>query len=95
MKQRLRIRDPYLTILNVFQANTLKHIRDPNFHIIQNPRLSKEIAESNKLAADLVELNPTSEYAPGLEDTLILTMKGIAAGMQKTGQDKTGDIWST
>ncbi|WP_368862025.1 phosphoenolpyruvate carboxylase, partial [Salmonella enterica] len=26
-----------------------------------------------------------SEYAPGLEDTLIITMKGIAAGMQNTG----------
>lgn len=41
--------------------------------------------ESNKPAAELVKLNPKSEYAPGLEDTLILTMKGIAAGMQNTG----------
>lgn len=41
--------------------------------------------DSSKLAAELVKLNPTSEYAPGLEDTLILTMKGIAAGMQNTG----------
>lgn len=41
--------------------------------------------EPNKPAAELVKLNPTSEYAPGLEDTLILTMKGIAAGMQNTG----------
>lgn len=50
------------------------------------PHLSKEYAEStSKSAAELVKLNPTSEYAPGLEDTLILTMKGIAAGMQNTG----------
>jgi phosphoenolpyruvate carboxylase len=41
--------------------------------------------ESSKPAAELVKLNPKSEYAPGLEDTLILTMKGIAAGMQNTG----------
>ncbi|MBA0675990.1 hypothetical protein Goari_017500 [Gossypium aridum] len=40
--------------------------------------------ESSKPADELVKLNPTSEYAPGLEDTLILTMKGIAAGMQNT-----------
>lgn len=40
---------------------------------------------TKKPAAELVKLNPTSEYAPGLEDTLILTMKGIAAGMQNTG----------
>ncbi|KAK8983476.1 hypothetical protein V6N11_073886 [Hibiscus sabdariffa] len=38
-----------------------------------------------KPADELVKLNPTSEYAPGLEGTLILTMKGIAAGMQNTG----------
>jgi phosphoenolpyruvate carboxylase len=33
----------------------------------------------------LVTLNTTTAYPPGLEDTLILTMKGIAAGMQNTG----------
>jgi len=41
--------------------------------------------DSGKPATELVKLNTTSEYAPGLEDTLILTMKGIAAGMQNTG----------
>jgi phosphoenolpyruvate carboxylase len=34
----------------------------------------------------LAKVSTTSEFAPGgLEDTLILTMKGIAAGMQNTG----------
>ncbi|CAF2078807.1 BnaC01g36470D [Brassica napus] len=41
--------------------------------------------QSSKSAQELVTLNPKSEYAPGLEDTLILTMKGIAAGLQNTG----------
>lgn len=77
LKQRLRLRDPYITTLNVFQAYTLKQIRDPNFKVKTQPPLNKE--------QDLVKLNPTSEYAPGLEDTLIITMKGIAAGMQNTG----------
>ncbi|KAL2935881.1 Phosphoenolpyruvate carboxylase 1 [Bienertia sinuspersici] len=85
LKQRLRLRDPYITTLNVCQAYTLKRIRDPDFHVTVRPHLSKEIIESNNLAAELVKLNPTSEYPPGLEDTLILTMKGIAAGMQNTG----------
>nr|UTS53995.1 phosphoenolpyruvate carboxylase 1 [Haloxylon ammodendron] len=85
LKQRLRLRDPYITTLNVFQAYTLKRIRDPDFHVTAGPHLSKDIMESNKSAAELVKLNPTSEYPPGLEDTLILTMKGIAAGMQNTG----------
>ncbi|TVU07791.1 hypothetical protein EJB05_41160, partial [Eragrostis curvula] len=78
LKQRLRLRDPYITTLNVFQAYTLKQIRDPNFKVKTQPPLNKE-------PADVVKLNPASEYAPGLEDTLIITMKGIAAGMQNTG----------
>ncbi|CAN6201396.1 unnamed protein product [Urochloa humidicola] len=77
LKQRLRLRDPYITTLNVYQAYTLKRIRDPSFQVTPQPPLSKE--------ADVVKLNPASEYAPGLEDTLIITMKGIAAGMQNTG----------
>ncbi|CAM8903978.1 unnamed protein product [Rhodiola kirilowii] len=85
LRQRLRLRDSYITTLNVCQAYTLKRIRDPNYLVKVRPHLSKEIMESNKPAAELVKLNPTSEYAPGLEDTLILTMKGIAAGMQNTG----------
>ncbi|RRT39741.1 hypothetical protein BHE74_00017585 [Ensete ventricosum] len=58
---------------------------DPSYHVNVRPHLSKEILESSKPAAELVKLNPSSEYAPGLEDTLILTMKGIAAGLQNTG----------
>jgi phosphoenolpyruvate carboxylase len=41
------------------------------------PHLSKEYMESSKPAAELVKLNPKSDYAPGLEDTLILTMHCI------------------
>ncbi|KAL0906835.1 hypothetical protein M5K25_025361 [Dendrobium thyrsiflorum] len=85
LKQRLRLRYPYITTLNVWQAYTLKRIRDPSSHLNAKPNQSNEIMNSNKPAAELVKLNPTSEYAPGLEDTLILTMKGIAAGLQNTG----------
>ncbi|XP_020096765.1 phosphoenolpyruvate carboxylase 2-like [Ananas comosus] len=84
LKQRIRLREAYITTLNVCQAYTLKRIRDPNFKVDVRPPLSKEILDSNK-QAELVKLNPASEYAPGLEDTLILTMKGIAAGLRNTG----------
>ncbi|KAF5756418.1 putative pyruvate/Phosphoenolpyruvate kinase-like domain superfamily [Helianthus annuus] len=85
LKQRLRLRDAYITTINVLQAYTLKRIRDPSYDVKVRPHLSKDVMESSKPAAELVKLNPTSDYAPGLEDTLILTMKGIAAGMQNTG----------
>ncbi|KAI3716220.1 hypothetical protein L6452_23405 [Arctium lappa] len=85
LKQRLRLRDSYITTLNVCQAYTLKRIRDPNYHVKLRPHISKDGPEPSKPADELIKLNPTSEYAPGLEDTLILTMKGIAAGMQNTG----------
>ena len=84
LKQGLRLRNPYITTLNVFQAYTLKLMRDPSFKVEKQPPMSKEFSDEKK-PAGLVELNPASEYAPGLEDTLILTMKGIAAGMQNTG----------
>ncbi|CAH9109522.1 unnamed protein product [Cuscuta epithymum] len=85
LRQRLKLRDSYITTLNACQAYTLKRVRDPSYNVKVRPHLSKEITELSKTAAELVKLNPTSEYAPGLEDTLILTMKGIAAGMQNTG----------
>ncbi|KQK03254.1 phosphoenolpyruvate carboxylase 2 [Brachypodium distachyon] len=83
LRQRLMLRDSYITALNVCQAYTLKRIRDGGFRPATRPPLSKELIEST--AESLVELNPSTEYDPGLEDTLILTMKGIAAGMQNTG----------
>ncbi|KAF2302275.1 hypothetical protein GH714_033955 [Hevea brasiliensis] len=70
LKQRLRLRDAYITTLNVCQAYTLKRIRDPDYHVTVRPHLSKN-TWNQKPAAELVKLNPTSEYAPGLEDTLI------------------------
>ncbi|XP_051223627.1 phosphoenolpyruvate carboxylase 1 [Lolium perenne] len=83
LRQRLMLRDSYITALNVCQAYTLKRIRDGEFRPATRPPLSTELIEDT--AESLVELNPSSEYDPGLEDTLILTMKGIAAGMQNTG----------
>ncbi|CAM6128897.1 unnamed protein product [Calypogeia fissa] len=93
LKQRLRLREPYITILNLIQAFTLCKIRDQSFHITEQPTTPKAGDSSSqpttpragKQSAELVQLNRTTEYPPGLEDTLIITMKGIAAGMQNTG----------
>lgn len=85
LRQRLILRDSYITALNVCQAYTLKRIRDGGFRPATRPPLSTELLDSTSTVDSLVKLNPSSEYDPGLEDTLILTMKGIAAGMQNTG----------
>lgn len=77
LRQRLSVREPYITPLNVQQAVTLRKMRGPL------PTEDKDMKPSK--SADVVTLNVQSEYAPGLEDTLIITMKGIAAGMQNTG----------
>lgn len=83
LNQRLRLRDPIITTLNVCQAFTLKRIRDPKFHATLLP--TETTSRDTKPADEFVKLNSSSEYPPGLEDTLIFTMKGIAAGMQNTG----------
>nr|QFR35812.1 phosphoenolpyruvate carboxylase [Jansenella griffithiana] len=86
LRQRLMLRDSYITALNACQAYTLRRIRDGGFRpAARGAPLSKELLGSTSTAEGLVQLNPSSEYDPGLEDTLILTMKGIAAGMQNTG----------
>ncbi|MCO5572712.1 hypothetical protein L7F22_026471 [Adiantum nelumboides] len=79
LKQRLALRDPFITTLNLQQAYTLKKMREGDIG------KASALLKSRSSAAELVSLNTTSEYAPGLEDTMILTMKGIAAGLQNTG----------
>lgn len=79
LRQRLSVREPYITPLNVHQAYTLKKMRTPN---LPNDSSSKGVVTKS---SDVVTLNAKTEYGPGLEDTLIITMKGIAAGMQNTG----------
>lgn len=82
LKQRLKLREPYLTVLNVHQVHTLKRMRSETSDYFERPKAE---SSRSKPTLELVGLNTTSEHGPGLEDTLILTMKGIAAGMQNTG----------
>ncbi|KAH9570181.1 hypothetical protein CY35_02G027600 [Sphagnum magellanicum] len=84
LKQRLQLRDRYITPLNVQQAYSLKKMRSSSC-TRNNDNAVQEELNSGKVSSELVTLNTTTAYPPGLEDTLILTMKGIAAGMQNTG----------
>ena len=84
LKQRLRLREQYITPLNVQQVYTLKKMREYRARLgVHEENVVQE--PTGKVSSELVMLNTTTEYPPGLEDTLILTMKGIAAGMQNTG----------
>jgi phosphoenolpyruvate carboxylase len=86
LKNKLRLREYYISPLNVQQVYTLKKMRDSRSQICDP--LQEAILEelrSGKESSELVTRNTTTEYPPGLEDTLILTMKGIAAGMHNTG----------
>ncbi|EFJ19066.1 hypothetical protein SELMODRAFT_111216 [Selaginella moellendorffii] len=74
LKQRLSLREPFITPLNVQQAFTLKKLRQ------QSSRIFLELP-----VAEVVASRATAEVAAGIHDSLILTMKGIAAGMQNTG----------
>ncbi|CAI5982444.1 unnamed protein product [Closterium sp. NIES-64] len=105
LRQRLLMRDPYITPLNVMQVLTLKKMRQEEgapkggdeavqggerkkgkFSSLSSAEeLSAEKGLTKAQSSDVVGRNPSTAYAPGLEDTLIITMKGIAAGMQNTG----------
>ncbi|GBG60875.1 hypothetical protein CBR_g15996 [Chara braunii] len=81
LRQRLILREPLMTPLHVLQALTLNKMRSTGALYCER----KEGTEKDAVMKDLVERNPGTEFAPGLEDTLIITMKGIAAGSQNTG----------
>lgn len=86
LKQRLRLREQYITPLNVQQAYTLRKMREFRAQLgVYDENVIQEEFHTGKVSSELVMLNTTTQYPPGLEDTLILTMKGIAAGMQNTG----------
>ncbi|GJP55612.1 hypothetical protein CLOM_g14562 [Closterium sp. NIES-68] len=94
LRQRLLVREPYITPLNVMQVLTLKRMRAAAAAAAAAAEGQGELEKGGSSlkkhltpgrTAQVTSLNPSSVYPPGLEDTLIITMKGIAAGMQNTG----------
>jgi phosphoenolpyruvate carboxylase len=81
LADKLAMRSLYLTPLNVLQVENLKLLREiedgnPRLDWVPTKDWAKEMLgryESNDL------------YHSVVSDTLIITMKGIAAGMQNTG----------
>ena len=77
------MRAPYVTPLNVIQVECLKKLRDIENGVAEPPSAMSDCIESIPWARELLELNELA--SSGIEDTLIISMKGIAAGMQNTG----------
>ncbi|CAK0740175.1 hypothetical protein CVIRNUC_001230 [Coccomyxa viridis] len=86
--QKIQLRAPYVTPLNVLQVYCLKALRaieaghgiDPTYRDYQpddpavKALLTRDISSAMK-----------DPYKAAVEDCLIITMKGISAGMQNTG----------
>lgn len=83
LQQKLQLRAPYVAPLNILQAYCLKQLRE-----IESGRPIDELSAGFKPDSKALELMSRSDKNPlesAIEDTMIITMKGIASGMQNTG----------
>lgn len=84
LDERIKLRAPYVAPLNVLQAMCLKALRE--FEESQNVEYKPEDPE----IVDLLSRNPQKDpnqhpFIAATDDCLMITIKGIAAGMQNTG----------
>jgi phosphoenolpyruvate carboxylase len=84
LQQKLQLRAPYVAPLNILQVYCLKALRD-----IESGKNADEIMAKFNPDPDALAImsrgDKSHPFEAALEDTMIITMKGIAAGMQNTG----------
>jgi phosphoenolpyruvate carboxylase len=83
LQQKLQLRAPYVAPLNILQVYCLKALRD-----IANGKSVDEVVGEYMPDESGMALMSRGQGDPRLsavEDTMVITMKGIAAGMQNTG----------
>lgn len=83
LQQKLQLRAPYVAPLNILQVYCLKTLRD-----VENGKSVEELAgdyKPDEKALALMSRGAGHPVVAAIEDTMIITMKGIAAGMQNTG----------
>lgn len=89
LKHKLDLRAPYITPLNILQAQYLMHNRVLQQGGESEPGTPTTTAWTPKVpwAKELLQLNASSGggIKSAVDDTLIITVKGIAAGLQNTG----------
>jgi len=83
LQQKLQLRAPYVAPLNILQVYCLKTLRE-----VEAGRPLEEIMGQYKPDPEALAIMSRGESHPfvaATEDTMVITMKGIAAGMQNTG----------
>jgi len=81
LKQKLALRTPYITPLNILQAQYLKKQRE-----IATQGFAPVFKPTLPWAKELMQLSGNDlDGSSGVEDIVLITVKGIAAGMQNTG----------
>jgi len=86
LQQKLALREPYVTPLNVLQVRCLKALRA--LEAGEPAPVGAQCTPADPAVAGMLARDPgaaKNPYLTAVEDTVIITMKGISAGMQNTG----------
>jgi len=86
LDEKLKLRAPYVTPLNVLQVTALCSLRE----FERNPRESQSgYKPSDEEIIELLRRDPHKDdkhpFQAAMDDCLMITIKGISAGMQNTG----------
>ena len=85
LQEKIRLRAPYITPLNILQVIHLKNMREYQ-EAREEEKTNFKPKDPDMVA--LLQLNGDPSrplYLAAVEDTVTITMKGIASGMQNTG----------
>ena len=86
LKHRLDMRAPYIVPLNVLQAICLKDVRKAREEGFDSKSIPKDELDIPEVFQSVAKLNPNvNSYLSCVEDTMQITIKGIASGLQNTG----------
>jgi phosphoenolpyruvate carboxylase len=83
LQQKLQLRAPYVAPLNILQVYCLKAIREVAAGKSVDEVVGKYTPDEGAMA--LMSRGEGDPRMSAVEDTMIITMKGIASGMQNTG----------
>ncbi|KAL4856631.1 Phosphoenolpyruvate carboxylase 1 [Chlorella vulgaris] len=85
LQQKLQLRAPYVAPLNILQVSCLKTLRAIEAGKNVDELVPADYKPSEKALALMSRGASKHPFVAGIEDTLIITMKGIASGLKNTG----------